>query len=80
LDPWAHICIGSDYDGIINPLNEFRTISQLGDLCTTTAELLNEYSKRKDWKIDHNSSLSMEDVVYKVGFKNACQFVEKWFR
>lgn len=79
LDPWAHICIGSDYDGIINPLNEFRTINQLGDLCTTTAELLNDYSKQSDWKIDHDSSLSMEDVMYKVGFKNACQFVEKWF-
>lgn len=29
LDPWMHICIGSDYDGIINPVNGFWTLEYL---------------------------------------------------
>lgn len=80
LDPWANLCIGSDYDGVINPLNEFRTISEIGDLCATTADLLHEFSRRKDWRIDHDSSLSMEDVVYKLAYKNVYEFVGKHFK
>lgn len=30
--PWDHICIGSDYDGLINPINPYDDITSIGDL------------------------------------------------
>ncbi len=31
-DPWLQICIGSDYDGLINPVINCRSVSQLPEL------------------------------------------------
>ncbi|WP_123947388.1 amidohydrolase family protein [Chryseobacterium pennae] len=30
--PWDHICIGSDYDGLINPINPYDDVTSLGKL------------------------------------------------
>ncbi|WP_241330915.1 amidohydrolase family protein [Chryseobacterium arthrosphaerae] len=30
--PWDHICIGSDYDGLINPINLYDDVTTLGKL------------------------------------------------
>ncbi|AYZ11501.1 hypothetical protein EGY05_05975 [Chryseobacterium arthrosphaerae] len=30
--PWDHICIGSDYDGLINPINPYDDVTTLGKL------------------------------------------------
>lgn len=30
--PWDHICIGSDYDGLINPINPYDNITSIGNL------------------------------------------------
>ncbi|WP_207431407.1 membrane dipeptidase [Sabulibacter ruber] len=30
--PWDHLCIGSDFDGLINPINGFEDVTRLGRL------------------------------------------------
>lgn len=30
--PWDHLCLGSDYDGLINPINGYEDITKVGNL------------------------------------------------
>lgn len=30
--PWDHICLGSDYDGLINPINPYKNVTNIGKL------------------------------------------------
>ncbi|MET0298458.1 MAG: membrane dipeptidase [Flavitalea sp.] len=78
-NPWQCICIGSDFDGIINPLNEFRTINKLEDLLTCLQRYLEEYWKRPGWVIPPNTYGEPSDIMYQIGYYNLVSFTEKNF-
>lgn len=53
--PWDHICIGSDYDGLINPINGYDNVSYIGNL----RQDLKKYLPLVEKKMDLNSNISI---------------------
>ncbi|RYY08670.1 MAG: hypothetical protein EOO04_39660, partial [Chitinophagaceae bacterium] len=79
-DPWKFISIGSDFDGVINPLNEFRTIDKLDDLINSLQEHLRNYWQGPSPVIPANCGGAPSDVMYNVGYKNLICFTDAYFR
>jgi hypothetical protein len=76
-DPWKIICLGSDFDGIINPLNKFRTSADLQALAETLLKYLTAYWASGNGKIPkYYLSIDAHDVVYQIMYKNAYDFIE----
>ena len=53
--PWNHICMGSDYDGLINPINGYEDVTMLGNL----REDLKKYLPIVEKKMDLNADVSI---------------------
>ena len=78
---WNHICIGTDFDGVINPLDAYPDGSFLEEFA---ADVVNH------WKVLMRSpphqevaqllfGLSPEEVMEKVVWANAMSFMQKYF-
>jgi|GEM_PF-513130 len=61
-DCWSCITIGTDFDGSINPINDFRTAEDFANLEKALKEKLDA------------------DVVDRIMYKNAMEFLKKNFR
>lgn len=75
---WDNICIGSDFDGIINPLDGFRTSEDLDDL----AEILRlKFIERilSEPLLKNKSNEEIETIVDKFMYKNVLKFLDKYF-
>lgn len=73
-NPWKCICLGSDYDGVINPLNSYRDSSSITVLYNNLIVYLNEYWDKNPIikkKIDQDA----QDVIYDIMYKNAFDFI-----
>lgn len=81
-NPWACICIGSDFDGIINPLNNFRDAQALPNLYSLLIEFLKEYWNDKNSIIPKNTpnGNNAEDIIYQIMYKNALEFIKKNYK
>jgi len=77
-DPWKIICLGSDFDGIINPLNKFRTSTDLQALSECILKNLIDYWASGKSKIPINHlGIDAHTVVYNIMYKNAKEFITK---
>lgn len=79
-NPWQYVCIGSDYDGIINPVNEFRTIDTLADLLSTLQEYLTSYWSDKNAVIPEGTGGDVSDIIYQIGYGNLVKFIKLYFK
>jgi len=78
VDPWKIICLGTDFDGIINPLNGFRRSTDLQALSSSLLEYVNDYWEKGNGKIPKNHlGMTAEDVVGNIMYKNAYDFIVK---
>ena len=86
---WKHICIGSDYDGLINPLINCRDISQLSELESNLLRWLPVAEKAYRDENGGQPLLERDDVgevdmtelkaiVRNVMFNNGKQFIKNW--
>ncbi len=88
-DPWAHVCIGSDYDGLINPVINCRNVSQLNVLEDNLLRWLPiaERAYRDEnggspllhrnaqGEVDENQ---LKAIVRSVLYTNGEQFMSRW--
>lgn len=82
---WYHICIGSDYEGVINPLDIFYYAGDLSDLKSSMVNFWHfaiekaafdeEFKKYKD-SIDE---LTPEFIVNRILWDNSQDFMRKYF-
>ncbi len=82
LYAWSTVCIGSDFDGTINPLNGFWTAAELPLLRETLlieAKLFIDSGSLKDFEMEANKSISAEDIVENFIFNNTVEFLKKFF-
>lgn len=88
-NPWQHICIGSDYDGLINPVINCRDVSQLSVLEDNLIRWLPvaERAYRKENGggplLDRNPQGEVEPaylkgIVRDVLYTNGEQFMKRW--
>jgi microsomal dipeptidase-like Zn-dependent dipeptidase len=67
---WDMFCIGSDFDGFINPVDAFITTEDFDDL---DYHLMVELNKNDIFK-KYNFGMSAEKIARKIMFENAVEF------
>lgn len=78
-DPWQYICLGSDYDGIINAMDRYITAAQIQQLWVDLAKLLDYYWSLPDSLLKKPAGLEAGDVMAKIAFGNAKAFIQRNF-
>ena len=68
----ANMTIGSDFDGIINPIDGFRTFKAYGALADQLNKLVSE-------NIENYHGLTADEVVGKIMYENADRFLKEHF-
>ncbi|QDH80273.1 hypothetical protein FKX85_15010 [Echinicola soli] len=86
--PWDHICIGSDFDGLINPINGFEDITKLGGIHNALRQYLPLADKyhlfNKDvngLKYNENGAVDasfLEEAIEKFTFTNGLRFTARF--
>jgi microsomal dipeptidase-like Zn-dependent dipeptidase len=74
---WEHINLGSDFDGIINPLPAYRTVDTFKDLMPIILESLS--NKRNLDILKNKTDAQIEEIVEGFQYKNALRFLSKNF-
>jgi microsomal dipeptidase-like Zn-dependent dipeptidase len=91
--PWDHICIGSDYDGLINPINGFDSITDIHKLrdqllkylpvadsyLTDQDDEVSAIPRQSDKKVDMNELTRMiEKFLFTNGQDFMIRFLSNW--
>ncbi len=80
LYAWNTVCIGSDFDGTINPLNGVWTAEYLPLLAQA---LLSEAQlfcgKNNSLKLEQNKRIKPEEIVEKFIYGNTIDFLKKYY-
>lgn len=81
LPAWNTVAIGSDFDGIINPINNFLTAESLNTLrqylLNHAAEYMRTIGSAKLKKA--NRETLPADIIDKIFYRNGMEFFKKWF-
>jgi hypothetical protein len=76
-NPWECICLGSDYDGVVNPLNQYRDASTLSLLYQNLIVYLQEYWESNNPIIPKGyQNNDAATVIYDIMYSNAYRFIE----
>jgi hypothetical protein len=87
--PWDHLCIGSDYDGLINPINGYDNITELTKMRADLkkhlphADLFIEGDKLKALKYTTDGKVDaafLDAVIEKVMFTNGVAMVARFLK
>ncbi|RZK20880.1 MAG: hypothetical protein EOO86_02905 [Pedobacter sp.] len=71
--PWDNICIGSDFDGLVEAVDCCRNVTEFDSFSIALTKALDIGSKQK--KI--NLGLSADKIVRKLMYENAVEFMQK---
>jgi microsomal dipeptidase-like Zn-dependent dipeptidase len=81
LPAWDIISLGTDFDGIIDPVNGYWTSADIPLLRRNLKPLATDYlnSKKGSWKLSSND-IAPDKVLDRVFFINASDFLEKYYK
>jgi microsomal dipeptidase-like Zn-dependent dipeptidase len=79
LFAWDCMAIGSDYDGIINPLNGYLTEEVMDDLQQYLGRYAFNYMKSDAQSLRGYNQLPASEIVNRIFYLNAKSFMKKWF-
>lgn len=82
LYAWSTVCIGSDFDGTINPLNGFWTAAELPLLRKALLIEANSFMNSEFHKkliLEKNKSISAEEVIDNFIYNNTIEFLKKFY-
>jgi microsomal dipeptidase-like Zn-dependent dipeptidase len=80
LYAWGNIGIGSDYDGIVDPLNSFWTVEQYPELKSYLERHAFNYIQNNSGRLKNTFNRISADVIVQNVFQtNAWTFLERWF-
>jgi len=77
--PFDSMCMGTDFDGAINPINNFVEESAMPDLAKYLKMHLQEYLSDAGCLLK-NINLSPDQIISKIMSENALQFFARWFK
>lgn len=75
-DAWNHVCIGSDFDGLIDPVNEFKSAADYKFLFGRVVEWLPLMAEAMDIPL---SAQEVQDKVRGLVFDNALGFLQEHY-
>lgn len=73
---WGIQCIGSDFDGIVNPIKKFWTSENMDDLAKELIKHASSFLKNNREKLKPYNQLTPETIVALVMEKNALEFIK----
>lgn len=86
--PWDHLCIGSDFDGLINPINGFEDVTRLDQLAPQLRKFLPLadkyllfYQETKALQYNKNGTVNerfLQEAVDKFCYKNGLRFLARY--
>lgn len=77
---WGNMCIGSDYDGIVDPLNSFWTIEQYPELKSYLERHAFNYIQNESHRLKNDfNRISADLIVQNIFQNNAWEFFKIWF-
>jgi microsomal dipeptidase-like Zn-dependent dipeptidase len=80
LFAWGNLAIGSDYDGIVDPLNSFWTVEQYPELKSFLERHAFNYMQNNSGRLKNSFNKIKSDVIVQNIFQtNAWKFFERWF-
>lgn len=79
LFAWDMMALGTDFDGIIDPLNSFWTAEQLPFLADFLERHVHNFVKDKPYTNNFNN-IDADEIVDRIFTANAHEFFRKWFR
>ena len=74
LNAWNIACIGSDFDGSIEPLPGIYSAADFPQLARNLIELATHFLSNYDFKNDFNKEITPERIVEQFCFENLCHF------
>ncbi|MEO1010503.1 MAG: membrane dipeptidase [Bacteroidota bacterium] len=78
LFAWEMLAIGSDFDGIIDPLNGFWTAEELPFLADFLERHAYNYMKNPNLELPENN-IDADEIVHRIMTQNALDFLERNF-
>jgi hypothetical protein len=80
LFAWGNIALGSDYDGIVDPLNSFWTIEQYPDLAQYIERHAHNYFTNNTGNLKHSfNKITADELIERLFHRNAWNFFKKWY-
>lgn len=80
LFAWGNIAMGSDYDGIVDPLNSFWTFEEYKDLKAYLERHAHNYITNHSSRLKCSfNKIDADTIVQNIFQRNAWNFFEKWF-
>ena len=80
LYAWGNIAIGSDFDGLVDPLNSFWTTEEYDDLASYLERHAYNYFDKHPERIKNPiNKISADLVIQKIFRDNAWEFLRRWF-
>ncbi|WP_432410601.1 membrane dipeptidase [Rasiella sp. SM2506] len=76
---WGIQTIGSDFDGIVNPIKGLWTAENIKDLGEEMLQHANDYLQENRSRLKEFNKISAETIVERVLHKNAMEFLKKNF-
>jgi microsomal dipeptidase-like Zn-dependent dipeptidase len=79
LFAWGNTCLGTDFDGSINPFPGVLTAEGLAPLAKELTNLVNEFLKKKKLFLKENYEISPEEIIERFFYHNTVEFTIKTF-
>jgi microsomal dipeptidase-like Zn-dependent dipeptidase len=80
LPAWDIMAIGSDFDGIINPINGFLTAEELNTLMEFIERYAYNYMNDRGKKeLSRRNQIKAAEIVQRIFSTNATHFLTRWF-
>lgn len=81
---WSHLCLGTDYDGVINPIDIYPQSADMKDLKKDLVDFWNAMGKHADPAIAqlytaHRYGQSTNALVEKLLWGNGMEFLRKYY-
>ncbi len=80
LYAWGNIAIGSDYDGLVDPLNAFWSAEEYDDLAGYLERHAYNYLKENPGRLKQPfNKVSSDFIIQSIFCDNAWNFLKRWF-
>lgn len=85
-DPWKNICIGSDFDGLIEPLKICRDTASLNELEVSLKRWLPVASKAYAAEngggnvLEKKTNVEVDQLIQGILYENGKRFIKQWLR
>lgn len=77
---WDIQCIGSDYDGVINPINGYWSSETLPTLEDYLVMHAREYMMNEGKKLSASNQLDPEEIIGRMMGGNGYRFIMKYYK